>query len=93
MSALLLSASATAYGTAKKYGIKKSSFDRHKATLIAVKFIEPIFDAEYRQYAPGKYRFIFDWKSETAPQIGVHILYIAMYIRINMADAGYIFPY
>lgn len=47
--------------TAKKYGISSSSFDRQKKELIEKGFIEDI--SGVAQYAPGKYRFCFDWKA------------------------------
>lgn len=51
------------HGAAKKYGITKTSFDRYKEKLIASKYIEPIYDAECKQYSPCRFKFLFDWKS------------------------------
>ena len=50
------------HGTAKKYGIANSSFDRHIKELCDSGFIERVLDSDMNQYAPGKFRFSLDWK-------------------------------
>lgn len=55
------------HGTGKKYGVAPSSYDRYVKELQARKFIERLEDTDIApQYAPGKYRFCFDWKASTS---------------------------
>lgn len=61
------------HSSAKKYGVPPSSYDRFLKELKDGGFIEKIEDENMAQYAPGQYRFVFDWKgvsSKPAPQIG-----------------------
>lgn len=61
------------HSSAKKYGISPSSYDRFLKELKDAGFIEKIEDENLAQYAPGRYRFVFDWKgisSKPAPHSG-----------------------
>lgn len=55
------------HGAGKKYGVAPSSYDRYVKDLQERKFIERLEDTDTApQYAPGKYRFCFDWKTSTS---------------------------
>ena len=50
------------HSSAKKYGISSTSYDRYLAELKDSRFIEKVEDGSLAQYAPGQYRFVFNWK-------------------------------
>lgn len=50
------------HGTAKKYGIAGTSFDRQAKELCDSGFIERVPDPYLSQYAPGLFRFSVTWK-------------------------------
>jgi hypothetical protein len=50
------------HGTAKKYGIAESTFDRSWKELVEAGFIERVYDNEYCGFAPCQFRFNFQWK-------------------------------
>lgn len=54
------------HGAGKKYGIAPTSYDRHIKELKEQGFIEQVDNPDMAQYAPGSYRFIFDWKGITS---------------------------
>lgn len=61
------------HSSAKKYGVSSTSYDRFLKELKDGKFIEKVDDESLAQYAPGRYRFVFDWKgisSKPAPHSG-----------------------
>lgn len=61
------------HSAAKKYGIAPSSFDRYLRELKDGGFVEKVEDENMAQYAPSRYRFVFDWKgirSKVAPHSG-----------------------
>lgn len=61
------------HSAAKKYGVSPSSYDRFLKELKDGGFIEKVEDENLAQYAPGRYRFVFDWKgicSKVAPHSG-----------------------
>lgn len=58
------------HGDAKKYGITRSSYDRHTKELLAAGFIERVETADRLQYAPNVFRFSLSWKLDTAPHFG-----------------------
>lgn len=53
-------------GIGKKYGFAVSSYERYVKELKTQGFIEQIDNPDMAQYAPGSYRFIFDWKGITS---------------------------
>lgn len=59
------------HGSAKKYGLAKASYDRYVKELKEYEFISAVPDKDLRQYAPGRYRFEFGWKTKSAPQFEV----------------------
>jgi Mn-dependent DtxR family transcriptional regulator len=53
------------HGAAKKYGVKKSSFDVYIRKLIEGGFIERIEYQGMPQYARARFRFSISWKTCT----------------------------
>lgn len=58
------------HGTAKKYGIPSTTFDRNIKELQSNGFLEKIGPGTYWQYAPSVFRFSTDWKAKPAPRNG-----------------------
>lgn len=58
------------HGDGKKYGIKKTSFDRHIKELCDAGFIERVEDENLMQYTPSAFRFSLAWRTEAAPHFG-----------------------
>lgn len=58
------------HGTARKYGISDSSFDRWAKELRAAGFVLLVMPCNFAQYAPSVYRFIVEWRTKPAPQFG-----------------------
>ena len=57
-----------AQGLAEKtYHIPRNSFRAGIKQLVAAGFIERVEDGSFSQYAPARYRFIFDWKQSPRP--------------------------
>lgn len=52
---------------AKKYGIASTSYERYLKELKDKGFIEKIEGEDLAQYAPGVYRFLYDWKGIKCP--------------------------
>lgn len=59
------------HGTAKKYGIAGTTFDRQVKELCEGGFLERVQDDGLMQYSPGIFRFSLAWKSvKSAPHFG-----------------------
>ena len=61
------------HSAAKKYGVPSSSYERYIKELREGGFIERLEGDDLAQYAPGRYRFIYEWKgvnSKPAPHPG-----------------------
>ena len=50
------------HGTAKKYGMSYSTYDRAVKELIEAGFVTRIYPADQSRYSKAKYRFCLDWK-------------------------------
>lgn len=59
------------HGTAKKYGISGTTFDRRIGELCENGFVERVQDPALMQYSPAVFRVSLVWKSiKSAPQSG-----------------------
>ena len=54
------------HGTAKKYGITKTTFDRAVKVLISRRFIVRVQNNDMSRFAKGKYKFCLDWKIDSS---------------------------
>lgn len=54
------------HGTAKKYGIADTTFDRAVKDLIREGFIIRIHNNDMSRFAKGKYKFCLDWKNDSS---------------------------
>lgn len=57
-------------GNAKKYGISKSSYDRHTKELMDNGFLEQVMSEDRLQFAPNVFCFSLSWKLKPAPHFG-----------------------
>ena len=58
------------HGTARKYGIASSSFDRYIKELRETGFITLTGGMGYGRFEANVYRFSLDWKTKVAPHSG-----------------------
>ncbi len=58
------------HGSAKKYGIPYTTFDRTVKILREAGFIELIEDEDHSQFRANEFRFSSQWKANPAPYFG-----------------------
>lgn len=58
------------HGTARKYGVPPTTFDRYTKELKNAGFIALTGGLDYGRFSPNVFRFTLDWKTKPAPHFG-----------------------